>query len=250
MKKLVFVVMFLLILPCLAQEAGHWSIPDGFVADPDFVDDTNPDFLPPSRALIGPIGFDEAEFVTGTQVDGFVTNSVSGVLLGNPLSLGFSVGGVSSPDATFTTMGPGVLFYNSPPNIEGDAAGTLTVDFGTEVTDFAFSFALNTPIPTVNAITVTPLFRGMPVDVVSVDTLDFGFAFAENLVTYTATNRVDALEITFDSTAAVRFVIDNLSYNTGVVVPTLGPTGLILFVTALSVLGLVLISRQRRAKKA
>ena len=200
-----------------------------------------------TEALIGPITFDEPELPLATVIDGLVLNTLNGVPLAAPLSFGFTVGGVPSMDCT-VNLGPPAQMYVQPPGIEGDAAGTLSIDFGTDVSSVEFGFALACVPPAVSpGATVTAYDAAMnPVGMVTLDAIDTGNAFVENLVQL-APGTFRSIEATWNPICG-RFLFDNLSYEevvpTVLEVPTLGAAGLaVLAVLVLS--GAVFLLRRR-----
>src|SRR5262249_52781444 len=68
---------------------------------------------------------------------------VDGVSL-NGVTFDFRIGGVHSTDATFGGTGPGVTLYTTPPQLEGNAAGILTLDFATATPVLNFGVVLST----------------------------------------------------------------------------------------------------------
>lgn len=186
-----------------AQGAGDWDVPAGFTP-------TGQPSQAPSRALQGPITFSEAEFPLGTMVNGLVVNSIGGTPLPVPLTFAFS-----SADAT-VAGGPGTTAFIDDPSIEGDAAGTLTLDFGADVTRLVFGFAQSCGAPSLAAVNVSvQASGGAPVGNISLPGTDQGFFFLENQVDYTPGAPFRTAQITFDTAggACNRFAFDNLAYD-------------------------------------
>jgi hypothetical protein len=124
----------------------------------------------------------------------------------------FSIGGVPSNDANYNSFGPPPGDFVNCPCLEGNAAGTLTITFDkpTEVVEFG-----------ANVSTTIPLSTGFTVDVIGPNGKSRGvFAVATNPsplfsgagFSYSK-NAVSQLVLTFNSGAAARFVIDNLTYH-------------------------------------
>src|SRR5712691_5906007 len=59
----------------------------------------------------------------------------------------FTVGGVSSTDANYDSGGPGTITYVQDPSLEGNAFGTLTLDFDVPTPALQFGIALSTGGP-------------------------------------------------------------------------------------------------------
>ncbi len=218
--SIVCVLVSISVAPAFAQT--RWQLPDGVTWEP----------VPPAvfpEGTVGPITFAEPEFPDGTVVDGLLVTTLDGVPLPGPLSFGFS-----SSDATIGDIGPGNITFVQTPNMEGDATGTLTIDFGIDSTSATFGFALNCGPPVIDAATARAFDSGgSPVgSPVSVDGLDFG-SFAENELTIAPGVDFRSLEVTFaGSGTCPRFAFDNLVYDARPV-PTLGRLGLVVLAVLL-----------------
>src|SRR5262249_58937187 len=70
---------------------------------------------------------------------------VDGVSLSG-VTFDFKIGGVDSTDATFGRTGPGTTPYTTPPQLEGNAAGILTLDFATPSPNLNFGVLLSTTV--------------------------------------------------------------------------------------------------------
>ena len=159
------------------------------------------------------VRFNAPEFLLGTQVDGFVANTQFGHTI-PPLSFNFKVGSVPSIDAAFIIGGPGSTAYVQSPLIEGTSAGTLYVDFGADVNDASFGFAVSCAPIIANAVTVNAYDSNQTqVATVYADGISTGFFYAENKVVITPGVLFRSLAIDFIDSCG-RFVIDNLTYNT------------------------------------
>jgi len=82
-------------------------------------------------AAIVTLRFDELPF---QPVDGL---SFSGV------TFGFTVAGVPSTDAHYNSFGPGIITYVQDPSLEGDATGTLSLDFDVPTPVLQFGVAIS-----------------------------------------------------------------------------------------------------------
>jgi len=233
--KQITAVLTILLAAGFSLAQRNWEVQPGFQAT-----GTPHDFT--QRApLIGPITFDEVEFVVGTPIDGVSVATLGGSSLLSPLTFGFS-----SMDATFTFAGPAAQTFVAPNYIEGDTAGVVTIDFGTLVGSAEFGFALNSPPPITDAVTVTAYNGANMVSTVSFDGVNTGFFFAENLATINPGQSFDSIQVTFDNVAAVRFIVDNLSYDVQASqIPTLGPIGMSILILGLVVIGAFLLYRRR-----
>ena len=227
-------ILCLMLVAAAASAQTRWQLPPGVDGGP----------VPPAvfpDGMVGPITFAEAEFPDGTPVDGLVITSLDGVPLPAPLGFGFS-----SADATVGDLGPGNITFVQTPNIEGDATGTLTIDFGLQVISVTFGFALSCGPPVADAATAQALDgQGNPVGApVSADGLDFG-SFAENELTLSPGVGFRAVEVTFaGDQICPRFAFDNLVYD-GLPVPVLPSTAwLVLMSLLLATIGVTLVLRR------
>ncbi|MCH8316818.1 MAG: hypothetical protein IIA64_12675, partial [Planctomycetes bacterium] len=132
------------------------------------------------------ITFDELP--KGTIVDGMVIGNVT---------FGFS-----SADATIDG-GPGDTFFIDFPNIEGDAFGTLTLQFAIPVLELSYGFALSTFEPSAMGSTMEVFDPdGFSLGIFSEPAADFGFGFVEGLNSAGGVGAIGSALITFDSTNA------------------------------------------------
>ena len=145
------------------------------------------------------ITFDELPY--GTTVDGMVIEDVT---------FGFS-----SSDANING-GPGDIYYIQQPNIEGEAAGTLTLDFAVPVFDVSYGFAMSAIGFEPNATTMVLIDSSLiPIGTFSADADDMGFYFIEGMNRGTSTTPIAHAVITFSHPDAElgRFALDNLTYS-------------------------------------
>ncbi len=142
------------------------------------------------------ITFDELPL--GTPVDGAVIE---------PVTFGFALG-----DATITMTGPGETEFIAPPNMEGDSAGTVAIEFSAPVFAVSYAFAMNTSEPAANATTITLFDQdGLALIAVSADAVPGEFFPAEGQNIASTNVGASSATITFDHPAAQRFVLDNLA---------------------------------------
>jgi PEP-CTERM motif len=158
-----------------------------------------PPAFPTGSALI-----DFAGLATGTEVNGL---AVSGV------SFAYTVAGTPVNGAVIIDDGPGVTNNINPPNIVsiGDDTGTLTITLPSPESLFGYGYAILSTGTVVNATTIS-LFSGLtPVGSLSYTgvpdpTFTGGFAGIQSTIPF---NRV---AVTFNSTAAPAFALDNLRF--------------------------------------
>ncbi len=133
----------------------------------------------------------------------------------NGVTFDFKVGGSDSTDANYHSAGPGSITYVQDPSIEGNAAGTLTLDFAQVASAVNFGVALSTS---------SPLSPGFSVQVFDANLASLG-VFPTNtqpLVSHTegqfSYSGVPArrLVVTFNTSQASRFAFDNLTLTTGI----------------------------------
>jgi extracellular elastinolytic metalloproteinase len=140
---------------------------------------------------------------------------VNGVTV-NGVTFGFTVNGVPSSDAIFGGSGPGATKFTTPPQLEGNAAGQLTMTFATPTPTLSFPVVLAVSTTVANAATIQ-LFDAANnlIGTTSLTTsVPAGFTFSEGLFTYNGPTPVKQARVTFNSAAAGRFVTDNIAYAT------------------------------------
>lgn len=147
--------------------------------------------------------FDELPY---QQVDGLNYNGVT---------FGFQINGVPSNDAWYHGVAPPGLTYVMPPNLEGNAMGTLTLTFDQPTTVVEFGVALNTGA-TLPAGAVVDLYRpgkGWIRQTIPLQTSPIP-TFSEGLFTYSGP-AVKTVVVNFDQINASRFILDNLKFHKG-----------------------------------
>jgi hypothetical protein len=131
----------------------------------------------------------------------------------------FTVGGVSSTDANYNSGGPGVITYVQDPSLEGNATGTLTLDFDAPTPVLQFGVAL----ATFSALAAGSSIELFDSDLASLGVIDIATAgvisFTESRFSYRG-RPVSRAAITFNSDAALRFAIDNLTFDDGLATVT------------------------------
>ena len=161
------------------------------------------------------------------------------------VTFGFTLNGAASTDARFRQVGPRNQTYVQCPCLEGNAAGVLGFDFAAPTSTLSFGIARVTNLNLFPGATIQ-LFDGgsvllgtFTIDVVRVPT----FNFPEGLFSYTGVP-VGRAVITFNNpSAALRFALDNLTFDQPAA-PIPEPATLLLLGTGLA--GIVAIHRRRQ----
>ena len=159
-------------------------------------------------ALLLGLGNASATTITFTELS---TRNANGMSLSG-VTFNFKIGGTDSSEAIFNYTGPGPTTYTADPGLEGNTAGTLRLDFGTAVGSLQFGVALSTTATLANGFTVSlydpsALFISMSTIGVSPGS----FTFTSGQFNY-AGGPVARADVTFNNTAASRFMFDNLSF--------------------------------------
>jgi hypothetical protein len=186
-----------------------------------------------SHARAEMITFDE---LPSQQIDGLTLKGVT---------FHFSVNGSPSSDATYSSSAPGNLVFLNVPSMEGDTAGQLTLDFAAPTQLLQFGLALSTNVPVLDGASVELFSPGNTSLGVGGLALLPQVVFAEGMFDYYG-DPVSRAVITFNSGAAPRFALDNLTFQANTV-QTPEPASLALFGVGLAALGL---ARRRRVPSA
>jgi hypothetical protein len=166
-----------------------------------------------------------------------VANGVS--LMG--VTFGFTISGSPSSDATFNHGGPGIMTFVQCPCLEGNGAGTLTMNFAAPSTILSFGLARSS-IGGVNPGGRLQLFDAASnsLGIFDIPTFAPPSPFAEGFFNYSGVPFSRAV-LTFQ-VSFFRFAVDNLTFNTPAAVPE--PTTLLLFATGVT--GALGVARWRR----
>ena len=126
----------------------------------------------------------------------------------------FTVGGVPSTDANYDSGGPGTITYVQDPSLEGNAAGTLTLDFDIPTPVVQFGVALSALGPLAAGCTVE-LFDSTLTSLGVIDVATASIvSFTESRFSYHG-QPISRVVITFNGDAAPRFALDNLTFDNG-----------------------------------
>jgi hypothetical protein len=173
---------------------------------------TAPRIVVPILGLILSVGSATASAATITFSE-LAPQTLNGLII-NGVMFTFEIGGVPSLDATVgIDPGPGLTPLNSPPNVEGNADGILTLDFLQPATSLQFGSHLSTLLVVSPGLTVQ-LFDlslapiGGPIPLNMVPTL----VFAGGLFSVSGSLFSRAV-IDFNGAAADRFTVDNVVFN-------------------------------------
>lgn len=131
----------------------------------------------------------------------------------NGVTFRYDIGGVPSTDATYNAFGPGSTRHVQDPSLEGSTSGRLTLTFDRPTGSLAFGLALSTfgtvaPAATVQLFNPGGHSRGVST---LTTTSDPSFPFTDGRFTYSG-GAIGKAVITFNSTAAASFALDNLSF--------------------------------------
>lgn len=143
--------------------------------------------------------------------DELPTQPVDGVSY-NGVNFSFKVDWIPSTDAVYNGIGPGNLTYLQDASLEGTSSGVLILDFDKPTDQLDFGVALNS----YNAVSTAYVVKLYDSSYTPIDTLTGGTSplvlWSEGQFTYSGT-RVRRAVIGFNSNAASRFAIDNLTIN-------------------------------------
>src|SRR5262249_35688080 len=128
------------------------------------------------------------------------------------VTFGFTINGQPSQDANYHSFGPERIRYVQDPSFEGNAAGSLTLDFDTPTPLLEFGLAISN--------FGGAFARGFSVelfdDLGSLGTFNVATApvvfFSESRFNYEHGRPVSRAVVTFNSDVAQRFALDNLTF--------------------------------------
>ncbi len=144
------------------------------------------------------------------RFDELSTRPANGVSI-NGVTFRYDIGGAPSTDATYNAFGPGSTTFVQDPSLKGSTSGRLTLAFDRPTGSLAFGLALSTfgslsPGATVQLFNPGGHSRG----VIALNTSSI-VSFTEGRFTYSG-GAIGRAVITFNSTFAARFALDNLSF--------------------------------------
>lgn len=160
----------------------------------------------PAGAAIQTLKFDELPFVPVNNL------TFQGV------TFRFQVNGVPSMDAHYHSFGPGQVIYVQDPSLEGNAAGTLTLEFVNPTPLLEFGVAMSTVGPrvvTVELFNASLFSMGLfAVGTNGLATDPGQFPFTEGKFSWFG-GAVKRAVINFDNRSMpfLRFALDNLTYD-------------------------------------
>ena len=161
--------------------------------------------------LIGLMSTGIANAAVTLTFDELPTQPVNGLSY-NGVTFGFTIGGSPSTDAVYNDIGPGSITYLQDASLEGNSAGTLTLDFDTATNQLAFGVALNTFSDVSPGYTVQLFNKSLvSLGTFSEDTNPL-MIWSEGLFNYSG-SPVSRAVISFNNQLANRFAMDNLTFN-------------------------------------
>jgi hypothetical protein len=146
------------------------------------------------------------------RFDELSSRPANGVSL-NGVTFSYDIGGAPSADATYNAFGPGSTRFVQDPSLEGSTSGRLTLAFDRPTGSLDFGLALST-FGSVTPGASVQLFNpgGHSRGVIPLNTSSSSsFAFSDGRFEYSG-GAIGSAVITFNSTAAARFALDNLSF--------------------------------------
>ena len=144
------------------------------------------------------------------------------------VTFGFTVGGSPSTDALYNSIGPGSITYLQGRLLEGNAAGTLTLDFDPLPTDqLQFGIALSTRSAATPGYTVELFDTSLAsLGTISRDTYPL-MLYSEDQFTYSGAP-VRRAVIGFNGQVADRFALDNLTFDPATIPSAPAPSAILL----------------------
>ena len=147
--------------------------------------------------------------------DELATQPVNGLTY-QGVTFSFTVNGSASADATYNSSnGPGNGTYVQTPDLEGDANGTLALDFAAPTPYLQFGIALSVFSTLAPGFTVQLFDASLKlIGTVPVNTMAINTIFSEGQFSQTSGTPVKRAVITFNNPGS-RFALDNLTYVPG-----------------------------------
>ncbi len=116
--------------------------------------------------------------------------------------------------AYYDTYGPGVTAYTTDPSIVGDATGVLAFSLAQPAVNVQFGVALELATADAAGATVTLYgVGGTLIGTYPVPVAPNGYSFSSGLFSYSGATPVASATVSFDSSAAPAFALDNLAYS-------------------------------------
>lgn len=161
-------------------------------------------------AMLMPTG--AAEAASTLTFDELPHQSVDGLSY-EGIAFGFTVDGNPSTDAYYGAIGPGALTYLQGKALEGNARGTLTLDFASPISHLEFGLALNTRRPLTEAFTVELFDESLASLGILSRSANPLIYWSEGQFSYNGAP-ISRAVVDFNEQYARRFAIDNLGANT------------------------------------
>jgi len=116
--------------------------------------------------------------------------------------------------AYYDDYGPGVTAYTTDPSIIGDATGVLAFSLAQPAVNVQFGVALNILTADTAGATVSLYgVGGTLIGTYPVPVAPNGYAYSSGLFSYSGATPVASATVSFDSSAATAFSLDNLAYS-------------------------------------
>ena len=129
------------------------------------------------------------------------------------VTFGFNIEGSPSSDAYYNAIGPGTLTYIQDTSLEGNAQGTLTLDFDSPINKLEFGIALNTRRPVYQAYEVKLFDESLALLAALNNSTNPLVYWSEGKFSYNG-KAISRAVVDFNQCYARRFAIDNLATNT------------------------------------